>query len=418
VRLAVIGAGWSGLAAAVHACGRGHQVTLLEMAREPGGRARSVQRDGDTFDNGQHILIGAYAQTLALMSAVGVDLDATLLRQPLALPLADGTGLRLPSGPPAWAFARGVLGNRAWPLRDRLALLRHALGWWQAGFRCDADLTVAGLTRTLPRRVREELIDPLSVAALNTPSHEASAAVLLRVLRDGLFGGPGSADLLLPRQPLGDLLPLPACRWLSTRGAALRMGRRVRRIERPDGGWLVDGEAHDAVIVATSAVEAARLLAPTAPGWARMAEAVAYEPIVTVLVRAPGARLPAPMISLPEGPAQFAFDHGAVGGPADRFAFVISGAAPWVERGREATQAAVLEQAQTRFPRGTWPQAPQPIATLVEHRATFRCVPALRRPPSRLGHNLFAAGDYVDGPYPATLEGAVRSGIDAASLCN
>jgi hypothetical protein len=109
-------------------------------------------------------------------------------------------------------------------------------------------------------------------------------------------------------------------------------------------------------------------------------------------------------------PAQFAFDHGVLGGVAGRFAFVVSGAAPWVERGSGALAAAVIDQARVAFPAGTWPVAPRLLKVLVERRATFRCTPALQRPPAAIASGLWAAGDYVAGPYPATLEGAVRAG--------
>ena len=119
-----------------------------------------------------------------------------------------------------------------------------------------------------------------------------------------------------------------------------------------------------------------------------------------------------PMTTLldgPDAPAQFAFDHGALGGAAGVFAFVVSGAAAWIERGLDATGAAVLAQAGKLLPGATL------LRTLAEKRATFRCTPALDRPPAAVASGLWAAGDYVEGPYPATLEGAVRSGELAAT---
>jgi hypothetical protein len=113
-------------------------------------------------------------------------------------------------------------------------------------------------------------------------------------------------------------------------------------------------------------------------------------------------------------PAQFVFDHGALGGTPGRLAFVISGAARWVERGREAIAAATLAQAKQALPRSTWPQPPRVQHLLSEKRATFRCTPGLARPSSAVRPGLWAAGDHVAGPYPATLEGAVRSGLAAA----
>jgi hypothetical protein len=96
------------------------------------------------------------------------------------------------------------------------------------------------------------------------------------------------------------------------------------------------------------------------------------------------------------------------------FAFVVSGASDWVERGLQATVTATLAQAQAAFPAGTWPVAPAALHVAAEKRATFRCLPQLQRPAQAIAPRLSAAGDYVAGPYPATLEGAVRSGRDAA----
>jgi squalene-associated FAD-dependent desaturase len=416
MKLAIVGAGWAGLSAAVRATALGHHVTLRDMAAIAGGRARGVEVDGLALDNGQHILIGAYACTLALMRQVGVDPATVLDRRPLSLRTPDGRGLSLSGGPAWWALGRAVWVCPGWTLGDRLALMGAAADWAMAGFRCPPQTTVATLCQTLPPAVRALLIDPLCVAALNTPAEEASGSVFLRVLRDALFGGPGSADLLLPRRSLSDLLPEPALAWLDRAGADVRLGHRALGV-RPDGrGWLLDGERFDRVVLACTAAEAARLAAPVAPDWARRAAALPYEPIITVYLRCPGARLPAPMTALIEGPddpAQFAFDHGAMGGATDVFAFVVSGAARWVAAGLEATGQAVLRQAGSAFLPGTWPEPLQRIRVLAERRATFRCTPGLDRPPTAIADGLAAAGDYIEGPYPATLEGAVRSGTAA-----
>ena len=297
--LAVVGAGWAGLAAAVRACERGFAVTLYEMAPHAGGRARRIDV---AHDNGQHILIGAYRHTLALMRAVGADPERLLLRLPLELRFPDGRGLRLPPGRPLPAFARAVLGATGWTWPERLALLATASRWAARGFRCDAALSVDTLCAALPRAVRELLIDPLCVAALNTPAREASAAVWLRVLRDALFGGPGSADLLLPTAPLSALLPEPALVWLERHGVALRLAHRVRLLAPDAGSWCVDGERHDLVVLACSAVEAARLARPHAADWADAAARLRHEPIASIVLGGAPCRLPAPMMALREGP--------------------------------------------------------------------------------------------------------------------
>jgi hypothetical protein len=242
------------------------------------------------------------------------------------------------------------------------------------------------------------------------------------VLRDALFSGKGSADLLLPKRPLDALLPHPAHAWLQAKGARLLFNRRVQTLQTIDSGWKVDGEAFAQVVLACTPTEAAKLAQPHAAGWAERAQALTYEPIITVYLYCPGAKLPSPMMALVESstaPAQFAFDHGALGASPGVFAFVVSGARRWADAGLEATGRAVRLQALASFAQGTWAKgagAPEVLKVLVEKRATFRCTPTLDRPPAAVAPGLVAAGDYVAGPYPATLEGAVRAGEAAVRL--
>jgi hypothetical protein len=332
---------------------------------------------------------------------------------PLRLRYPDRETLRLPPGPPTLAFLRGVLGCSAWSWGERLRFLMASSWWTMRGFRCDPALTVAELCVGLPRAVCDDLIDPLCVAALNTPADQASAQVFLRVLKDALFSGPGSADLLLPRRGLSALLPTPARAWLQSRGAEIRT-RRVQQLEAEGRRWGVDGDAFDAVIVACSSVEASRLTRELAPRWSATAGAFEFQPIVTIYLQSTGSALPAPMVALRESvtePAQFAFDLGQLGQHAGLFSLVVSGAAPWIAQGLDATGAAALAQAQRQF---QWATPPRIVRVLSEKRATFACTPGLLRPEASIAPGIWAAGDYLAGPYPATLEGAVRSGLTAA----
>lgn len=417
MRVAIIGGGWAGLAAAVAATQRGHEVTLLEATRALGGRARTLAvrlPDGGEalLDNGQHILIGAYVATLRLMEEVGVRLDETLLRLPLVLQRPDGSGIALPDWPAPWDAVAGILRARGWDWRDKLSLLRASIGWQRSGFRCASGASVADLSADLTSKVREQLIEPLCVSALNTPAARSSGTVFLRVLKDALFGRGhgrwGGSNLLLPRQDLGRLFPQAAQAWLQAQGATLRLGRRVQAIAATDARCAVDGERFDAVVLACPAGEAARLAREAGPAgmaWAAQADLLAHEAIATVYVTG-GPALPLPMLALADGPAQFVFDRARLGGPAGLLAFVVSAS----EGGREELETQVLAQA-----RGLgWDV--QPLQTVVEKRATFACVPGLQRPPLPVAPRLWACGDFVAGPYPATLEGAVRSGLEVAEL--
>jgi squalene-associated FAD-dependent desaturase len=387
------------------------------MAPQCGGRARGIEVDGLILDNGQHIGIGAYVEVLRLMRIVGADPDLSFLRLPLELRQANGAGLSLGPGPAVPAFIWAVIGHPGWTWLSKLALLATTARWALAGFRCQASLDVAALTKRLPSAIRDELIDPLCVAALNTPAEQASAQVFLRVLKDALFSSAGSSDLLLPRVNLSNVLPEPALIWLRRLGAEVRTSERVMEIRRAESAWEVAGIRFDQIVLATPPREAARLVTRYASEWAALARELQYEPIVTLYVRGRGIRLPAPMLALrpgPARPAQFVFDRARLGGPDGLLAFVISGAAAWVEAGSGAILEATLRQASELFGTASSGIPLKPVRLFIEKRATFRCTPGLRRPAATIVPGLVAAGDYVAGPYPATLEGAVRSGVDAA----
>ena len=415
----MVGAGWAGLAAAVRATQAGHAVTLFEMAGMPGGRARSDDDGPDAIDNGQHILLGGYARTLGLMRELGVDLDRALLRLPLQLACPDGTGFALSAtGHRLAAGLRTLATARGFSAADKLSVLAMAADWRLRRFRCAPALTVARLLRRWPtERVRRRLVEPLCVAALNTPVGEASAQVFLAVMRDSLFGARDASDLLLPRRPLAHLLPLPALAWLRAHGAEVRLQCRATALARNHGRWAVSPALapFDRVILAVPATEAARLAAPVAPDWAACAGALAHEPIATVILRAPRRAWPAPMMALDEadGPAQFAFRAEEAAG-TDRVTLVASAAGAWMERGNAAIAAAAVAQYRRSFdPAGQ--AAVDLVAVRVDRRATFRCSAGVLRPPMHVAPGLLAAADYVAGPYPATLEAAVRAGEAAAA---
>lgn len=427
MKIAIVGGGWAGMAAAVTAVQAGHQVALWEASRTFGGRARALPAtlpDGTAvqLDNGQHILIGAYRECLRLMVQVGVDPAQSLLRQPLSMRFSDGGGIRFPRWPAPFDALAGIVSARGWQYRDKLALVLQALRWRLDSFQCGANQSVADVCRDLTPRVRNELIEPLCVSALNTVAAQSSGQVFLRVLQDAMFGGSGSSHLLLPRTDLSSLFPARAAQWLAQHGAAVHTGVRVGQLDRDGEHWIVDGERYERVLLATAAPEAQHLLQsclarwPTpvqqsALRWIAAASVLQYMPIATVYAWGPGAALAQPMLALrtggtagEAGPAQFVFDRGQLGGPAGLLAFVISAS----QGSREQLQVQVLQQAKAQL--GLDLQA---VQTVVEKRATIACTPGLERPPMDIADGLRACADYVAGPYPSTLEGAVRSAIAA-----
>jgi hydroxysqualene dehydroxylase len=208
LNIAVVGGGWAGFAAAVEITTQGHRATVLEAARALGGRARGLfdensdnNAQGDSaclLDNGQHILIGAYTQTLRLMQVVGLDIHKALLRMPLTLQFPDGTGLQLPPLPAPVDALWGIVTARGWTWNDKFSLLRCSLRWQWQNFVCAPHATVRDVCVGMSPRVVQELIEPLCASALNTPAERASGQVFLRVMHDALFAHNGGSNLLLP----------------------------------------------------------------------------------------------------------------------------------------------------------------------------------------------------------------------------
>ncbi|WP_243729285.1 hydroxysqualene dehydroxylase HpnE [Paludibacterium purpuratum] len=412
-KVAIVGAGWAGLAAAVELAPH-VELTVFEAGRQPGGRARRVRDDGRVIDNGQHILLGAYETCWRLMRRVGADPESMLLRLPLAWIQADGVTMRCPRWPAPWHLLAGLLTARGLSWRDKGQLLR-ALGRLSlAGWRVDGDPTVAAWLAATRQgeAVLRAFWRPLVLSALNTPPERASMRILATVLRDSLGATRAASDMMLPRCDLSALFPDPAMTWLAEQGATLRLGCRVAAVTPAGPGVQVDGQYFDAAIVACAPYHATRLLpAEILPPAVKN---LSFLPIYTVYLcfaRAPA--LPAPMMGLSRGVVDWFFDRDALCGEPGMLAAVISAPEPdTLPVDDAALVAAVLADA-----RRIVPALPEPVwaRVLVERRATFAATPGLDRPGVRLGAPaLFLAGDWGDGEYPATLEGAVRSGVAAA----
>jgi squalene-associated FAD-dependent desaturase len=413
-RVAIVGAGWAGLAAAVELAPH-VALTVFEAGREPGGRARRVRDADHVIDNGQHILLGAYETCWRLMRRVGVDPDSALLRLPLTWVQADGLQMRCPPWPAPWHLLAGLLSARGLPLSDKGRLLAAFARLARARWRIDGDPTVADWLDSARQgeTLRQTFWRPLVLSALNTPPEQASMRILAAVLRDSLGSKRAASDMMLPRRDLSALFPAPAMAWLAEREATLCLGHRVASVSADAAGARVDGRRFDAAIVACAPYHARRLLPEEILPAA--VKNLSFLPIYTVYLRfARAPRLPLPMMGLRHGVVDWLFDRDALCAEPGMLAAVISAPAPDALPADEAALIAmVLNDARRIVP--DLP-APEWARVLVERRATFASTPGLTRPGVRLGvKSLFLAGDWGEGEYPATLEGAVRSGVAAAS---
>jgi len=427
MKIGVIGAGWAGCSAAVELAQQGHEVHWYEAARTLGGRARQVSVQGLTLDNGQHILLGAYRETLALLNTLGQS--DSLLRLPLQMCYPEGcSGMQLlaPKLPAPLHMLVGLLRATGLSRADKMALLRFSSTARWMDWQLNADCTVSELLERFdqtPNLIRL-MWQPLCIAALNTPIARASAQVFLNVLKDSLGAARSASDMLIPRTDLSSLLGLPAAKLIETHGGTVRTGCAVQAITAHQKQWTVHStsgtEIVDGVVIATQACAARTLLEPL--GLAQHIPDYEYEPITTCYLQYPGTvRLERAFLALVDKPeqqawGQFVFDRGQLDGHAGLFAVVISASHEAIGQGHAELARHCAAQLATDLNR---PELATPLWTQVitEKRATFACTPNLVRPSNQLPRsNLVLAGDYTASRYPATLEAAVQSGKIAAGL--
>ncbi|HQR72018.1 MAG TPA: hydroxysqualene dehydroxylase HpnE [Burkholderiaceae bacterium] len=436
LRVAIIGAGWAGCAAA-SACARdGHRAIVLEASGELGGRARRVVLElagqPHTLDNGQHLLIGAYTATAGLLDELGVALDKAFERRPFQLVYPDGTALRAARLPAPWHLAAAVLTARGFSWADRAALVGLMPGLRAAGWAVTPDRPAGDWLRQLRQtpRLIERVWRPLTLAALNTPVEQASAQTLATVLRDSLGARAAASEMWLSRSNLSEVLPDAVQRRLASLGSEVRRNHRVDLARRTERGWTLairSGGGHttlevDAVIYAAPPSQVQRVFglhADALTGPLRTIERFRYEPITTIYLKygRDEQRLPPLFQPLLEDAArrhhgQWAFNRGALD-PANRgvLAVVISTGGIHDEPTLEALCKSAAQQMTDVY--GLPP--PLDARAIVERRATLACIPDLERPAQSTGlPRLAFAGDWTASEYPCTLETAVRSGIEAA----
>jgi squalene-associated FAD-dependent desaturase len=421
MNVAVIGGGYAGMAAAVALAERRVPVTVFEAARTLGGRARRVEHRDLALDNGLHILIGAYSETLRLMRLVGADPDRLLLRMPLRWRIHGRFSLEAAGLPAPLHLLAGLATASGAPFAERLAAALFVARMRRRGYALEQDMTVAALLErhSQGERMTRLLWRPLCVSALNTPPGQASARAFLSVLRDSLDAGRAASDLLLPRVDLSRLFPEPAAEYVKARNGEVLCGRRVTGIDEAGGRFAVrcgdDERAFSHVICALPPYHAAAFLIGIS-ALAEIAEAVeslAYQPIYSVYLNyPPQVRLPEPMLGFESELLQWAFDRGALGGQLGTIGVVISAEGPHQELAQDELGRLVHQELQQQI--GLLPE-PNWCRVIAEKRATIACAPGLRRPETRTPlRGLFLAGDYIASDYPATIESAVRSGVAAA----
>lgn len=418
-KVAIIGGGLAGLSAAAKLAGAGIDVTLFEAAAQLGGRARAVVWKDQRLDNGQHILLGAYEQTLQLMALVGVDESHVLLRLPLALNMHESFILTAKNLPAPLHLLFGLLFAKGLTWNERFAAIRFFIWLKTIRFKLTQDESLISLLnrKKQPARLIKWLWEPLCLAALNTPIATASAQTYLNVLKDSFNQSKTDSDLLLPKVDLSALLSEPITEYIQKNGGKIRLNTTVCDIEQTANGFRLD-------IATNEVVEYSHLVIATSPHHLQSIisqldiatdTAFDYQPIYTVYIQYPShIKLPNVMTGFTQGMTQWAFDRGQLCGQAGLIAVIISAVGAHQSLSHHELAAAVINELAAAFaylPRPEWHKV------IAEKRATFACTAGLKRPSQETGtKNLYLAGDYTKGDYPATIEGALRSGVSAAQL--
>ena len=416
----IIGGGWSGLAAAVTLAQQSCRVHLLESAKQLGGRARDVQWQGRTIDNGQHLMIGAYHHVLNIINVVGLNEHDIFNRIPLNITLHD------PHYHPLTLSSNS-------PLPFSLALAWHlmcstGLGGVYHVIRLQAsipsllnqpDISVKTWLHNTKQSTRliTQLWEPLCLASLNTPIDMASAHCMATVLQDSIGKGCTASDLLIPKVPLARLFPDAAAEYIKHHHGEISLQSRVQQLiieENTIKGVLLKSGTtllSEKVIITTSPSQAVQLLKKDSP-----INSPPEYPICTVYLQYPSQiRLRSPMLGMTGTISQWIFDRSDQ--TPGLMAIVISSHGQHDDMTNDQLIQHVSQEAHQLFPE--LPPRSNTSLVIREKRATFACTVNSKqtRPTSKTNiKGLWLAGDYITNNYPATLEGAVRNGEYAALL--
>lgn len=425
--IAIVGGGWAGLSAAIELAGHGQRCIVLESAKQLGGRARTIALDGQQYDNGQHLFLGAYRNLLHLFKILSLQERDLFHRFTLTLDMRalDGSSVFVDTGN---LFAplhllTGFIKARGLNWRDKMSVLRLWLYLLGTRFRLHTDLTLLKFLHQHHQtdRVIDNLWNPLCTAALNTPADRASAQVFIEVLRQAFTGLKNNSDLLLAKKTLGEIFPDPAREYLERNGSLVQCMSRVNRIITRNRKIIAietgSGTIPVRFLVLATPFHITRKLLQDIDGCAeltRKLDKLQFEPINTLYLQYPTAiRLDAPMLGITGGHIQWLFNRTYTG-QADTLGVVISARGPHMQMERQALIDEVVREIGQLFPR--WPS---PVRThlVQEKQATFSCTveaQALRPEMETPLEGCYLAGDYIKALLPATLETAAWSGLQCA----
>jgi hydroxysqualene dehydroxylase len=425
-QVAIIGGGMAGLSAALTLAKKGINVTVFEASQTLGGRVRSLTYNDTILDNGQHILLGAYKETLAMMEDANISIEQVFKRLPLNLSIRNfghQVDFSLSANcylPAPFHIAWGLLFANGINLKTKLTTLRF-LSWLNRNhFALTQD---EPLSQLLSRHNQDIAIitylwEPLCLAALNTPIHLASAQIFLNVLKDSFAQRKQDADLLLPTKDLSQLLAMPIANKINVLNGNVVTGASINTIKPIKEGYAVlhqeQTQPFSHLILACGPHQIKNLSA-FFPQLQASIQSFTYQPITTVYLQyEPTAQLPKPMIGVVNSQIQWVFDRGQLLGQSGLMAVVISAHKLSLTQSQLVkTVESELSNLYPHFGNARW------VKAITEKKATFSCEHTLIRPTNKTHYkNIYLAGDYTKGDYPATIEGAVRSGIEAARLVN
>jgi squalene-associated FAD-dependent desaturase len=409
----IIGAGLAGLACAVALAKKGRSSVLHEAARQAGGRCRSFHDEtlDRVIDNGNHLMLSGNWAVMDYLATIGAR---DTLRSPararipfLDLETGERWTVRPNAGPIGWwifAPSRRVPGSRA---GDYLQALRLA--------RAGKATTVAQCFDT-SRPLYRRLWEPLAVAALNTAADEGAARLLWPVVRETLLKGEAYMRPCIARDGLSASLVAPAVAYLEANGCEVRFNARARGLVFEGGrataieiGQGTVALAPDDTVVIAVPPAAAQTLVPDCPAPQASRAIVNAHFRLDAPIEPPADMADAPLLGLIGGVAQWLFLRGEIA------SVTISAAEEHVDTPAEALAPRIWADVARALDR---PDAPMPPVRIVkEKRATFAQTPEsldLRPGAPTFYRNLFLAGDWTDTGLPATIEGAVRSGLRAA----